>query len=129
MAVTLSGAGSSTWSETFSYSCTTSNMSTSESIGISMYVGSLSETYQYEVESAEIILNSSAASVSSISGKTVKYKVVSGTSNTKVMFSAKVTFKITGASSSITSIIRKNPSTGVQSNINYVKRKSTGTYF
>jgi hypothetical protein len=63
-----------------------------------------------------------------VSGKTVKYKVTSGTSNSKVLFSAEVTFQIAASTSSITDIVRKNPNTGAETNINYVLRKSTGTY-
>lgn len=130
MAITLGGNSSAAWSETFSYSCLTGNTSTAGSgTGILIYVGSMTKTYQYEVDSVEIILNSSSASVSSISGKTVSYRVTSGISNTKVMFSAKVTFKAISPTSAITNVIRKNPNTGETSSINYIKRKSTGTYF
>lgn len=130
MAITLGGNSSAAWSETFSYSCLTGNTSTDGmSTGILMYIGSMTETYQYEVDSVEIILNSSSASVSRISGKTVSYRVTSGMSNAKVMFTAKVTFKAINATSAITSVIRKNPSTGETSNINYIKRKNTSTYF
>lgn len=130
MAVTLGGTGSTTWTETFEYSCLTSSMSElGGGVGISSYVGNTSETYIYEVASAEILMNSNGtASVTSISGKTVKYKVVAGASGTKVLFSVKVTFK-TAATSSITNIVRKNPSTGEETPINYVQRKNTSTYF
>ena len=130
MAITLGSGSSVTWSETFSYSCLTGNTSiNSTGTGVSAYIGSMTKTYQYEVDSVEIILNSSSASVSSISGKTVSYRVTSGISNSKVMFTAKVTFKSINATSDIINVIRKNPNTGETSNINYIKRKSTGTYF
>ena len=117
MAIITKSSGSNS-TETFKHSIVTGTFAQGVGIGIQTYFGDSTFTYDREVKSAEIIDGS--ATVISISGKGVKYRVTSGTSNTLVYFSVKVTF--------IDSIEISDIITTSDRPINYVKRKSTGKF-